>query len=57
LGAKLTLRTDASTNHGYFALDRDQLDRTDGVIFIKDIPSSSHWIRMGDASDANPQEC
>src|SRR5215204_4896233 len=57
MGAKLTLRTDASTNHGYFALDRDQLDRTDGVIFIKDIPSSSHWIRMGDASDANPQEC
>jgi erythromycin esterase-like protein len=57
MGAKLTLRTDTSTNHGYFALDPDQLDGTDGVIFIKDIPSGSQRIRTGDASDANPQEC
>jgi erythromycin esterase-like protein len=57
MGAKLTLRTDTSTNHGYFALDPDQVDGTDGVIFIKDIPSGSHRIRTGDASDANPQEC
>jgi erythromycin esterase-like protein len=42
--AKLTLRTDASVNHGYFALDPDQLYWTDGVIFIKDIPSGSPWI-------------
>lgn len=34
---KLTPRTDASTNHGYFALDPDRLDGTDGVVFIKDI--------------------
>jgi erythromycin esterase-like protein len=57
MGAKLTLRTDTSTNHGYFALDPDQLDGTDGVIFIKDIPSGSQRIQTGDASDANPQEC
>jgi erythromycin esterase-like protein len=36
-GAKLTLRADTSTNHGYFALDPDHLDGTDGVVFIKDI--------------------
>ena len=36
---KLTPRTDASNNHGYFALDPDRLDGTDGVVFIKDIPS------------------
>jgi hypothetical protein len=34
---KLTLRTDASTNRGYSALDPDRLDGTDGVVFIKDI--------------------
>lgn len=54
MGAKLTLRTDTSTNYGYFALDPAQLDGTDGVIFIKDIPSGSHRNRTG---DANPQEC
>jgi erythromycin esterase-like protein len=36
---KLTQRTDASTDHGYFALDPDRLDGSDGVVFIKDIPS------------------
>ena len=35
VGAKLTLRTDTSTN--YFALDPDRLDGTDGVVFIKNI--------------------
>lgn len=44
-------RTDASTN--YFPLDPDRLDGTDGVIFIKDIPSGSRRTRTG---DANPQE-
>lgn len=33
---KLIPRTDASTNRGYFALDPDRLDGTDGVVFIKD---------------------
>jgi len=41
-GSQLTPRTDTSTNHGYFALDPDHLDKTDGVVFIKDIPSDSH---------------
>ena len=36
-GTKLTPRTDASSNHGYFALDPDRLDGTDGVLLIKDI--------------------
>ena len=35
---KLTPRTDASTNHGYFALDPDRLDGADGIVFVKDIP-------------------
>jgi len=37
VATELTPRTDASTNHGYFALDPDWLDGTDGVVFIKDI--------------------
>jgi erythromycin esterase-like protein len=37
----LTLRTDASTNHGYFALDPAHLHETDGVVFIKDIAPES----------------
>lgn len=36
---KLTPRTDASNNRGYSALDPDRLDGTDGVVFVKDIPS------------------
>jgi erythromycin esterase-like protein len=36
---KLTPRTDASTNRGYSALDPDRLDGSDGVVFVKDIPS------------------
>jgi erythromycin esterase-like protein len=36
---KLTPRTDASTNRGYFALDPDRLDGTDGIVIVKDIPS------------------
>jgi erythromycin esterase-like protein len=52
-GSKLTLRTDTSTNHGYFALDPDRLDGTDGVIFVRDIPSGSRRTRAGDAA---PQE-
>jgi len=35
---KLAPRTDASTNHGYFALDPDRLDGADGIVFVKDIP-------------------
>jgi erythromycin esterase-like protein len=35
---KLTRRTDASTN--YFPLDPDRLDGTDGIVFVKDIPSA-----------------
>jgi hypothetical protein len=35
---KLTPRADASTIRGYFALDPDRLDGTDGVVFVKDIP-------------------
>ena len=38
MGSKLSPRTDASTNHGYFALDPDHLDGTDGVLFVGDIP-------------------
>ena len=34
---KLTSRTDTSTIRGYFPLDPDRLDGTDGVVFIKDI--------------------
>ena len=41
IGSKLTLRTDQSTNSGYFAVDPDQLGATDGIVFIKDIPSRS----------------
>jgi hypothetical protein len=37
MATELTPRTDASTNHGYFALDPDHLDGTDGLVFIKDI--------------------
>jgi erythromycin esterase-like protein len=37
MATELTPRTDASNNHGYFALDPDRLDGTDGVVFIKDI--------------------
>ncbi|MFC6014639.1 erythromycin esterase family protein [Plantactinospora solaniradicis] len=33
----VTTRTDTSTNHGYFPLDPDHLEDTDGVIFIKEI--------------------
>ena len=39
MSPKLTPRTDASTNHGYFAVDPDRLDGTDGIVFVKDIPS------------------
>ncbi len=56
MGVKLTLRTDTSTNHGYSALNPDQLDRTDGVIFIKDIPSGPRRTITDDAKDANPQK-
>lgn len=38
MGSKLSLRTDTSTNHGYFALDPDHLDGTDGVLFVRDVP-------------------
>jgi erythromycin esterase-like protein len=37
MATELTPRTDASTNHGYFALDPDRLHGTDGLVFIKDI--------------------
>jgi erythromycin esterase-like protein len=36
---RLTLRTGTSSNHGYFALDPDQLDGNDGVLFINRIPA------------------
>ncbi|MFI7132664.1 erythromycin esterase family protein [Nonomuraea sp. NPDC050153] len=36
-GTKLTLRTDTSTNRSYFGLDPDHLDKTDGIVFIKDV--------------------
>jgi erythromycin esterase-like protein len=36
---KLTPRTEASTNRSYSALDPDRLDGTDGIVFVKDIPS------------------
>ena len=36
---KLTLRADASTVRGYSPLDPDRLGGTDGVVFVKDIPS------------------
>ena len=36
---KSTSRTEASANHNYSALDPDRLDGTDGVVFVKDIPS------------------
>lgn len=35
--SKPVLRTDTSTNHGYFALDPNELEGTDGVMFIKEI--------------------
>lgn len=54
MGVKLTPRTDTSTN--YSALDPDRLGGTDGVVFIKDIPSGSNRTRTGDANDASPQE-
>ena len=57
MGSMMALRTDTSINHGYFALDPDHLDETDGVVFIKDIPSTSHVNRPGDRSDIDPQKC
>ncbi|SEG25171.1 Erythromycin esterase homolog [Nonomuraea solani] len=36
-GKKLTLRTERADNHGYFPLDPGHLDKTDGVVFIKDL--------------------
>ena len=39
MGSEVVPRTDASTNHGYFALDPDRLDGTDGIVFIRDVPS------------------
>ena len=39
MGSTLTPRTDASNIRGYSALDPDRLDGTDGVVFVKDIPS------------------
>jgi erythromycin esterase-like protein len=41
MGSKLTLRTEGSINSGYFAVDPGQLSATDGIVFIKDIPSRS----------------
>jgi erythromycin esterase-like protein len=34
---RLASRTDNTTNHGYFALDPAQLDRTDALIFLKSV--------------------
>ena len=39
MASEVVPRTGASTNPGYFALDPDRLDGTDGVVFIRDIPS------------------
>jgi len=40
VGSELILRTDTSTDHGYFALDPDHLDGTDGVLFVRDVPAA-----------------
>jgi hypothetical protein len=40
-GAKLSRRTDNSSNYGYFPLDPEHLDAADGVIFNKDIAEGS----------------
>lgn len=41
-GTKPTPRTDAETMHHYSALGPDHLDGSDGIVFIKDIPSRAH---------------
>jgi erythromycin esterase-like protein len=51
MGTELALRTDNSTDYGYFALDPDHLEETDGVIFIKDIAAHSGHMSTAD-SDA-----
>ncbi|MCM2392156.1 erythromycin esterase family protein [Streptomyces albipurpureus] len=49
-GVVPTLRTGASHHHGYFPLEPDQLGSTDGVIFLRDVPSSTegHQGRDGE---------
>ena len=41
----LAPRTEASTNRGYSALDPDRLDGTDGIVFVRDLPSPAHESR------------
>jgi erythromycin esterase-like protein len=41
MSTALALRTDTSTNHGYFALDPGHLEETDGLIFIKHLAPSA----------------
>ncbi|MEU8266047.1 erythromycin esterase family protein [Sphaerisporangium sp. NPDC049002] len=48
-GTELALRTDNSTDHGYFPLDPDYLEETDGVIFLKRIAADSPWMPAPDA--------
>jgi erythromycin esterase-like protein len=40
VATELTPRTDASTNHGYFALDPDHLGGTDGILFVRVVPAA-----------------
>jgi erythromycin esterase-like protein len=46
---ELALRTDTSTNYGYFALEPDHLEETDGVIFIKDVATGSGRLLKADS--------
>ena len=52
---KLTPRTDTSANRGYSALDPDRLDGTDGVVFVKDVPSDPRRARAGGPGGTDPR--
>lgn len=53
MGTELVLRTDNSTNYGYFALDPDHLEETDAVILIKRIaPGSTQMLAADSGIDA-----
>lgn len=50
-GVVPTPRTGAAHHHGYFPLEPDQLATTDGVIFVRDVPSSTEAHRGPDGQE------